>query len=67
MDYNYSTQSNWQNSIVQQIPLFGSIFEQASIITKVNVGMGTQRAALMFVRKKQIRQKTEQHGDSENL
>jgi len=28
--------------------------------------MGTPRAALMFVRKKQIRQETEQHGDSEN-
>jgi hypothetical protein len=47
--------------------LFGLIFERASIITKVKVGMGTPKAVLMFVIKKQIRQETEQHGGSENL
>jgi hypothetical protein len=46
--------------------LFGLIFQQASIITKVNIGTGTPKAALMFVRKKQIRQETEQRRDSEN-
>jgi len=46
--------------------LCGLIFEQVSISIKVNVGTGTLRAVLMFVRKKQIRQETEQHGASEN-
>jgi hypothetical protein len=65
-DCNYSIQSNQPNSIVQQILLFGLIFQQASIITKVNIGTGTPKAALMFVRKKQIRQETELQRECEN-
>jgi hypothetical protein len=64
LDYNSSAQSKQQNRIAQQILLFGLIFQQASIITKVNACTGTQKAVLMSVKKKQIRQETEQHRDS---
>jgi hypothetical protein len=67
LDYNSSAQSKQQNRIAQQILLFGLIFQQASIITKVNIGTVTPRVALMFVKKKQIRQETELHGECENL
>jgi hypothetical protein len=66
LDYNSSAQSKQQNRIVQQIPLFGLILNQVSIITKVSIVMGIQRAAHMFARKKQIRQDTEQHEECEN-
>ena len=67
-DCNYSIQSDQPNCIVQQILLFGLIFQQAFIISKVNAGTGIQIAVLMFVSKKQIMQETDQHTmDSENL
>ena len=65
-DCNYSIKSNHPNYIVQKILFFGLIFQQPSIITRVNIGKGTPIVALMFVRKKQIRQETELHGECEN-
>jgi len=65
LDYNSLAYNKQQNRIVQQIPLFGLILNQVSIITKVNIGTETPKAARTFVRKKRIRQETKLHGECE--